>query len=179
MGLRLDENQPIPCLSMGHIPTKTPSFVQSSSSESSSISRPLHVLKTSDLFKASSPNFILSVRRQSRCNTMDSFQPSIMNLRCRIYNVRIIDHTGRRRFHIRCHATDTRIAKGRPLSATMNPLSDLNLTRLQPRMRPQLRSGHCVYFFDQSCRVRSQINFWPGASQSNAMCSNVSGTLQT
>jgi hypothetical protein len=48
--------------------TKTPSFVQSSSIESSSSSRLLQVLSTGCLFKAKESNLTLYVNRQSRCN---------------------------------------------------------------------------------------------------------------
>jgi hypothetical protein len=135
---------PIPCLSViGRIPTKTPSFVQSSGSESSSISRPLHVFNTSCLFRVRGPNFILSVSNQSCCRVpliVFSHQLWISVLVCIMSgcsSTRLC-----RKFHIRCHAADMRIANSCPFSGITLPLSDLNFTSLQPRIRPQLRSGH-------------------------------------
>jgi hypothetical protein len=81
------------------------------------------------------------------------------------------------RFQIRCHADYTRTANSCSFAWMMCLWGDLNLTRLDPSINPQFRSGHQSYFSVQSCWVKSQISFWPNASHSNAMCSRDSGTL--
>jgi hypothetical protein len=108
-GLRPEKNYPIPCLFiMGCIPTKTPSDVQSSGSESSSIRRPLHVLRMSCFMNASGPNLILSVRRRS-CHRAAFITVTHWLWTCiwvsTLSGFPITRLT--RRFHIRCHATDT------------------------------------------------------------------------
>jgi hypothetical protein len=81
-----------------------------------------------------------------------------------------------RRFHIRFHAADTRIAKSLPLSGRIALFLDVNLTRLHPRIKAQFNVGRLVNLFNQSRRVRSHIKLWPCPSHPNAICSNVSGT---
>ena len=83
-----------------------------------------------------------------------------------------------RSFQIKCQATDTVMANNLPFSRMRVPLSDLNITRLQPRIKPQLRVGHCLYFFNHSSRVSFHITLCPCASHSNATCSHVSGASQ-
>ena len=81
-----------------------------------------------------------------------------------------------RMFQIVCQAVDTRMANNRPIAGIIFPFECLNLTRLQPKMSPQLRGGQLAYFMAQSSSVRCQINFAPEASHSIAMCSRLSGT---
>ena len=86
---------------------------------------------TNCFFNASGPNLILSVRRRSRCKA----PLTALNHRLWI-SFALSDMSGalitwvRRRLHIRCHATDTRIVNSLPFSHWMTPLQlKLNLSQ--------------------------------------------------
>jgi hypothetical protein len=124
-------------------------------------------------------NLILSVRRRSRVRAaLIAFNHWwwILKVLCILSGSSITLPPWR--FHIRFQATDTKMANSLPFSGRIGAFSDLNLARFHPRTKPQLSVGHCVYFFDQSCCVRFQISFWPGASHYKALCSRLSEILQ-
>jgi hypothetical protein len=135
--------------------------------------------KTSCSLNVSDPSRNLSVKRRSRCKApLIAFNHWLwMTDSVSILSGFVITRFTRR-FHIVCQATETRIANSLPFCGKETFLTDSNLTRLHPKIRPQFKVGHWEYFLDQSSRVRSQINFWPDTSHSNAMCSKDSGTPQ-